>query len=110
MSNPEREYIREVAKELATAMHQSRDSELSGLFADLKKDVKDFKSKQDDIHNREDAFHKSFEEFKDMVRSEFDSLKQRAVRWDMTNNIVWGAVALVLTAVLTAIVGLIIIK
>lgn len=40
MTQENRNYIKEVAKELALAMHQSRDKEISGLFADINKKLK----------------------------------------------------------------------
>ncbi len=39
MNQDNRNYIKEVAQELALAMHQSRDKEVSGLFSEIKDDI-----------------------------------------------------------------------
>lgn len=39
MTQENRNYIKEIAQELALAMHQSRDKEVSGLFAEIKDDI-----------------------------------------------------------------------
>lgn len=39
MTNDTRQYIKEVAQELAFASHQSRDKEVSGLFVEIKRDI-----------------------------------------------------------------------
>ena len=39
MTNDTRQYIKEIAQELALASHQSRDKEVSGLFAEIKRDI-----------------------------------------------------------------------
>lgn len=43
------------------------------------------------------------------VKEELGELKLRAVNWDNTNKIVYGMVALMLTALVGALVGLVII-
>lgn len=40
MTRDRREEIKVIAEELALAMHQSRDKEVSGLFAEIRKDLK----------------------------------------------------------------------
>ena len=39
MTQDSRRYIKEIAEELALAMHQSRDKEVSGLFVEIKDDI-----------------------------------------------------------------------
>lgn len=39
MTNDTRQYIKEIAQELALASHQSRDREVSGLFVEIKRDI-----------------------------------------------------------------------
>lgn len=39
MTQDNRNYIKAVAEELALAMHQSRDKEVSGLFSEIKDDI-----------------------------------------------------------------------
>lgn len=40
MTQQDRNYIKEIAQELALAMHQSRDKEVSGLFAEIRDEQK----------------------------------------------------------------------
>ncbi len=39
MTQRDQNYIKEIAQELALAMHQSRDKEVSGLFSEIKDDI-----------------------------------------------------------------------
>lgn len=94
MSEETKSYIDKVAKELMMASHQSRDKEVSGLFREIKGDIKNMKS---DLERVELAVIKLQAAYEDNVLPNMKTWNQTS---ENQNKVVWliisGFVALLL--------------
>ena len=86
MEKETKEYIDEICQELMHASHQGKVTEVSDLVSEIKKDVKEIKS----------------------IFAEHErNFEIRAVNWDNTTKIVYGLVAIMLTALIGGLMALV---
>lgn len=97
MSIEEKEYLKKLAQELSAASHQSRDKEVSGLFREIKNDIESMKK---DLSHLEDAVYR--------LEESYTSFDKKSVKYDLTTQIVFGIVTLMLTTLVGALIGLVI--
>lgn len=83
MTEETKQYIKQLADELALASHQAKDSEVSGLFADIKNELK-------------------------VLNAKLIDFEQRAVHWDITTRIVYGLVTIMLISLIGALIALVV--
>ncbi len=81
--------LKEIALEIGGAMQQGRDKEVSSLFKEIKNDQKMIK---------EDV---------EFLKEKFVELDKKSVNYDNTTKIVYGLVAMIMTAAIGALLGLI---
>lgn len=98
MSAEEQEYIKKIAQELATASHQSRDREVSGLFKE--------------INNKLDNLERDIKEIRKSVQDLESDYKEKVLpnvkTWDGTAEALKWGIRIVVGILITAIVGLVV--
>lgn len=82
----QKRFIKEILHEVSLASHQSKDSEVSGLFVDIKKELRALNDKLYEFEN---------------------SIEIRATSWDLTTRIVYGLITIMLIALVGSLVGLV---
>lgn len=105
MSSEEHEYIKKIAQELATASHQSRDREVSGLFRDINNRI-------DILINHISGVQSDLEDLRSELKTfkkAYNELDKKTVKYDLGMTMLFSFFGVAGLALVGAILNLVII-
>lgn len=88
MVDSSRAYIKEIAQELALAMHQSKDKEVSGLFTEIRNNQENIKAEISSLRDEVKVELSSLRDEVEIVRGQVQPIIQKAEFWRMLWDLV----------------------
>lgn len=99
MSEDDKKYIRDYLKELSLASHQSKDREVSGLFKEIRAEIRSIRDDLDRLESAIVVLQESYTEtvVKNVNTWNLTSERQRKIEWLIISGVVTAALAFLYT-------------
>ena len=97
--------IKRLAQELATASHQAKDKEVSGLFMKIDARMEKMEQSVSDLASRQKERLSKQEDFEEWARATIGDINKRSVTWDLTSKGFLGMIVLSVTALFGSMIN-----